>query len=71
MHSIAAWAWAGVIVLVSAYVVAFDLWAQKTGHLTMSAQFHNWMQNELTGPIAVGLWLGASFGLFYHFLINK
>lgn len=67
----AIWAWVGIIVLISAYVVGYDVWAQVTNHVTMSAQFHTWMQSELVGPIVVAIWMGASIGLAYHFLINK
>jgi hypothetical protein len=67
----ASWAWAGLIAGISAYVVAFDLWAQATGHTTMSAQVHLWMQSQLAGPIVVAVWFGVSVGLAYHFLINR
>jgi hypothetical protein len=67
----AAWAWVGVVVLLAGYVLGFDLWAQATGHTTMSGQFHDWMQSQLTGPIVVAAWAAVSAGLVYHFLINK
>ena len=64
----AAWAWIGLGALIAAYVLGFDL--AFPDH-TMSAQFHQWMQNQVTGPIVVGLWVGVSVGFIYHFLINK
>lgn len=69
--TVAGWAWVALAVLIAAFVVGFDLWAQATGHPTMSAQFHTWMQDQLIGPIVVGAWTAASVGLVYHFLINK
>lgn len=69
--SAAAWAWVGLVVVLAAYILGFDLWAQATGHATMSGQFHDWMQDQVTGPIVVGLWAAASAGFVYHFLISK
>jgi hypothetical protein len=67
----ATWAWLGLVVLLTAYVLGFDLWAQATNHDTMSAQIHVWMQSQLAGPIVTGLWVGVSSALLYHFVINK
>lgn len=64
----AVWAWLGLPVIIAAYAIGFDL---AFPGATMSAQFHQWMQDQLTGPLVVGLWTGASAGLVYHFLINK
>ena len=64
----AAWAWIGLGVLIAAYVLGFDLAFPNN---TMSAQFHQWMQGQVTGPVVVGLWVGVSAGFVYHFLINK
>lgn len=67
----AAWAWVGLAVLIAAYVLGFDLWAQATGHATMSGQFHDWMASQVAGPLVVAGWAGVTFGLLYHFLINR
>lgn len=67
----AAWAWLGLAALLTAYVLGIDLWLQATGRVTMSAQFHLWMQSQVLGPVVVALWFGMSAGLVYHFLINK
>jgi hypothetical protein len=67
----AIWAIIGLVLVISAYVVGFDLWAQATGHATISGQVHTWMQHQLTGPIVVGVWFGVSVALAYHFLINR
>jgi hypothetical protein len=69
--TVAVWAWIGLAVLIAGWVLGFDLWAQATGHPTMSAQFHVWMQDQLTGPIVVAAWSAVSAGFIYHFLINK
>lgn len=69
--SAAAWAWLGLLVLIAGYVAGFDLWAQATSHATMSDQVHQWMQDQLIGPLVVGAWTAVSAGLIYHFLINK
>ena len=67
----AIYAWIGLPILLTVYILGYDLWAEKTNHATMSAQIHVWMQSQLTGPIVVGLWFGISTALMYHFLINK
>lgn len=66
-----AWAWVVLLVYIAAYVVGYDLWAQSTGHITMSSEFHDLMQSQVAGPLVVAGWLGATSGLLYHFLINK
>lgn len=67
----ATWAWIGMGALIAVYVLTFDLWAEVTHRATMSAQFHTWMQSQLTGPIVTGLWTGISAAFLYHFLINR
>lgn len=67
----AAWAWIVLPLAVAAAVVGFDFWAQTTGRLTMSAQIHLWMQDQLIGPLVVGGLVGAGAGLIYHFAINR
>lgn len=67
----AAWAWVVLIVSIVLYVVGYDVWATVSNHQTMSGEFHNLMQHQILGPALVALWVGASTGLIYHFLINK
>lgn len=69
--SAAAWAWIGLPLAVVAFVAGFDWWAQVTGHLTMSAQIHLWMQDQIIGPLVVGGWAAVGAGLIYHFAINR
>lgn len=64
----AVWAWIGLAVIVAAYVVGFDL--SFPAH-TMSAQFHEWLQSQIIGPIVFGLWIGVPFGFLWHYVINK
>lgn len=63
-------AWIGIAFLILAYVVAYDLWAHFTGHLTMTAQFRNWLSEPVMGPIMFALWIAVPVGLTYHFLIR-
>lgn len=67
----AAWAWVGLVIVVAGYVSLFDWRAVATGRPTMSAQFHDWMQHQVAGPILVAVWVAVSAGFIYHFLINK
>lgn len=66
----AAIAWAGIVVLIFLYVLAFDLWAHYSGHLTMTAQFRNWLGDPIAGPIIAALWVGVFVGLSFHFLVR-
>lgn len=67
----AAWAWIGLPLFIIAFVAVFDLWAQARGVPTMSAQIHQWMQDQLVGPLVVGGLAGTFGGLLWHFVINR
>lgn len=64
-------AWVGLAVVIAVYAVAYYLWADATGHITMSAQFHTWLFDQVIGPLIVALWFGVPIGLFWHFDINR
>lgn len=66
----AAWAWVGLAGVIVAWVAAFDVWAHYTTHLSMSAQFTAWLHGELTGPLVMGLFVGALAGLWWHWLVT-
>lgn len=63
-------AWVGIVVFITAYVVAYDLWAHYSGHLTMTTQFRDWLQGPIMGPVIFGLWVAVPVSLTYHFLIK-
>lgn len=63
-------AWAGILVFIICYVVAYDLWAHYSGHRTMTGQFRVWLTEPLAGPIIAGLWIGLFVGLTFHFLVR-
>ena len=63
-------AWIGIVVLIFCYVLAYDLWAHFTGHLTMTAQFRNWLHDPIMGPIMFALWVAVPVGLTYHFIVR-
>ena len=65
----AALAWAGILCFIFLYVLAYDLWAHFSKHLTMTAQFRNWMHDPVAGPVIFGLYIGIFVGLSYHFLV--
>lgn len=69
-HDSAALAWAGILLLIFAYVLAYDLWAHFSGHLTMTAQFRNWLGDPVAGPVMAALWVGIFVGLSFHFLVR-
>lgn len=48
-------------------VVAFDVWAMKTGRPTMSRTLGYYLHRPITGPILAGAWAG----LCYHLLIEE
>lgn len=66
----AAAAWVGIAVLIVLYVLGYDLWAHYTGHLTMTAQFRDWLRDPVMGPIMFALWVAVPVGLTYHFLVK-
>lgn len=61
----------GLVGTIAAYVLAYDLWAQATGHQTISGQVHVWMLNQVAGPIVAGILIGVPVAFAYHFLINR
>lgn len=63
-------AWVGIVLLIVAYVVAYDVWAHFTNHLTMTAQFRNWLGDPVMGPVMFGLWVAVPVALTYHFIIK-
>lgn len=63
-------AWIGITLLIFLYVLAYDLWAHYSGHLTMTAQFRNWLQGPVTGPVIFALWIAVPVGLTYHFIVK-
>ena len=63
-------AWVGIALLIFAYVLAYDLWAHFTGHLTMTSQFRNWLIEPIAGPVMAALWVAVFVGLSFHFLVH-
>ena len=63
-------AWIGIALFLFLYVLAYDLWAHYTGHLTMTDQFRHWLQGPITGPVIFALWIAVPVGLTYHFIIK-
>lgn len=49
------WAWIGLIILVNAYWIGFDLWARANNHEYMTTEFREGLHNPLWGPIIMGL----------------
>ena len=62
----AAWAWAGLGLLIALYVGGFDAWALITHHLTMSGQGGRWLYSKAAGPILVFVVVGGFLALLYH-----
>lgn len=63
-------AWVGILLMIFVYVLAYDLWAHYTNHLTMTAQFQKWLRESIMGPVIAGLWVGLFIGVTYHFIIK-
>lgn len=64
----AALAWAGLFLLVNAYWISYDLWANATGHLMMTTQFRRWLHETVAGPVIAAVWVGLFVGFSFHFL---
>jgi len=63
-------AWIGIAVGIFAYVLAYDLWAHYSGHLTMTSQFRKWLTEPVMGPLMFGLWVAVPVALTYHFIVK-
>ena len=37
---------------------------------SMTAQFRNWLQGPITGPVIFALWIAVPVGLTYHFIVK-
>lgn len=48
-------------------VIAYDLWAARTGHPTMSRTLGYYLHKPILGPIFAGAWAG----LAYHLLVEE
>lgn len=48
-------------------VVAYDTWAIRTKHPTMSATLGAGLRHPVLGPVLAGAW----GGLTYHLLVNE
>lgn len=66
----AAFAWLILAAAVTLYVVAYDLWAWKTGHRLMTTQFRMWLHETVAGPLVFALWAGIFVGLTFHFVVT-
>jgi hypothetical protein len=66
----AALAWLGILTLIFLYVLAYDLWAHYSKHLTMTAQFRNWLGDPIAGPVIFALYVGIFVGLTFHFVVH-
>lgn len=66
----AALAWLVLLAGIVLYVVTYDVWAYRTGHLMMTTQFRLWLQNPVGGPIIIGLWVGIWGGLTAHLFLR-
>lgn len=71
MLNSAALAWLVLLFNITAYVVAYDVWAYRTGHLMMTTQFRVWLSGPVSGPIVMGLWVGLWIGLTAHLFLRN
>jgi hypothetical protein len=63
-------AWIFLLLAIFVFVLGYDLWAHFTDHRTMTAQFRDWLQGPITGPVIFALWVAIPVGLTYHFLVK-
>lgn len=67
----AAWAWLILTIVITLYVVAFDVWAAMTHHRLMTDQFRLWLGDSVIGPFIFGAWVAVFAGLTYHWFLKK
>ena len=63
-------AWIVLIVLITSYVAAYDVWAWRSGHRMMTTQVRVWLTETVAGPLIAGLWVGVFVALTFHFVIR-
>lgn len=69
-HS-AGFAWLWFFIQTGVFVAAYDIWAGRTGHVTMTGQVRDWLVDPWAGPIEIAIWVGLLAALSYHFLPFK
>jgi len=62
------WAWLGLIVLVNAYWIGFDLWARSHNHEYMTTEFREALNDPLWGPVVLGLCAFTVVAFLVHML---
>lgn len=64
------WAWIGLVVLINAYWISYDVWASKTNHPTMTSQMHRYLLGHISGPIVFGILCFVVGAFMYHMLTH-
>lgn len=64
------WAWLGLLLLVTGYVVVFDVHALVTRTETMTGRMRDWIFDPVIGPFIIGFWIALFGGLMWHFLVR-
>lgn len=63
-------AWLVLLIGVTLYVVAWDLYAYYTHGVMMTTQFREWLGDPVTGPFIMAGWVGLFVGLTYHWFLK-
>ena len=63
-----AWAWLVLLLGVTAYVVAYDVWAELGHHHTLSRQMHDWLFQPTPATFILAGLAGLLVGLMVHFI---
>lgn len=64
------WAWLWLTVLITVFVVVFDVHAALVHGETMTGRMRDWIFDPVTGPFIIGAWIAVFAALMWHFLVR-
>lgn len=64
--SIGVWLWVALIVGINLTWIGMDVWLHKHGHEYLTTEFREGLQNELWGPLVVGLMCFTAGAFVFH-----
>jgi hypothetical protein len=63
------WLWVALIIGINITWISMDVWLHRHGHEYLTTEFREGLQNELWGPLVVGL-MCFTIGAFVFHMFN-
>lgn len=60
------WAWAGLVVLVAVYVVAWEIYLWRSGHELLTTEFKEALRHPVWGAVTVFIVAGGIGAFLWH-----